>query len=96
MQAVPINDDIGFLPLCSPPVYYAEMLIVAHRVAPFLAVRKYYSKGVLSLSHYFLLCCTRIVNSRRKKAPRLHALARGSSGKTRTYNPSVNSRMLCH
>ena len=53
MRAVPINDDIGFLPLCSPPVYYAEMLIVAHRVAPFLAVRKYYSKGVLSLSHYF-------------------------------------------
>ena len=31
-----------------------------------------------------------------EKAPRHHALTRGSSGKTRTYNPSVNSRMLCH
>ena len=52
MQAVPINDDIGFLPLCSPPVYYAEMLIVAHRVAPFLAARKYYSKGVGTVKSY--------------------------------------------
>ena len=34
--------------------------------------------------------------SNTEKAPRLYALARGSSGKTQTYDPSVNCRILCH
>ena len=47
----------------------------------------------IALSAFFLLLHP-ISNT--EKAPRHDALARGSSGKTRTYNPSVNSRMLCH
>ena len=31
-----------------------------------------------------------------KKNPRARGFFSGSPGKTRTYNPSVNSRMLCH
>ena len=42
---------------------------------------------------FYLLRASRI---RHRKSARALALARGSSGKTRTYNPSVNSRMLCH
>ena len=42
----------------------------------------------------FGLACAGII--RKKKSARKKSWRFGSSGKTRTYNPSVNSRMLCH